>query len=67
MENTPRVLIALITTPDNVRLQQAAVGGVREEGEGGGGRGGLTCVLHRELLMINAQQPRGPKAETCEL
>lgn len=62
MENTPRVLIALITMPDNVRLQQAAVVGGGEEGEGG-----LTCVLHRELLMINAQQPQGPKTEMCDL
>lgn len=61
MKNTPRVLIALIMMADNIAAA-------------GGGRRGLSArLLYRGLFnngavpVINAQQPRGPNAEICEL
>lgn len=62
MKNTPRVLIALITMPDNVRLQQEAAGV-----EGGFNTCAPQRAFHGAALLINAHQPQGPNAEIGEL
>lgn len=60
MKNTPRVLIALITMPDNVRLQQEAAGGRREEG-------GVQHVCSVESFWWGSSDDKCPTApgSTC--